>query len=220
MDVIEAIHGRRSIRAYRPEPVDRALVEDVIWAAVPAPTPPISGETPWAFCVIEGVDRLAAYGARAKQYALGHRPEGRPWTWPDRSDFKVFWDAPALVLICGRKGNNEAAFDCCRAGQNFMLAAYARELGSCWVGAPLPWLKSPGVAKNWVCPQTSIRLLRWSWAIRLRCPRAIHGLGPSSTGPIPMLLLRPKVTPNAAVNADAHRRRTTGLRWAPVTLSR
>ena len=148
MDVIEAIHGRRSIRAYRPELVQRALIEDVIWAAIQAPTPPASGETPWAFCVVEGVGRLAAYGARAKQYARDHQPIGRRWTWPDKPDFKVFWDAPALVLICGENGNTEAAFDCCRAGQNFMLAAHAHGLGSCWVGAPLPWLNSAEVAQE------------------------------------------------------------------------
>ena len=148
MDVIEAIHGRRSIRAYRSEPVPRALIEEVIWAAVQAPTPPISGDTPWAFCVIEGVERLAAYGARAKQYAREHQPDGRRWTWPDRPDFKVFWDAPVAVLICGRTGNSEAPFDCCRAAQNLMLAAHAQGLGSCWVGAPLPWLNSPGVTKE------------------------------------------------------------------------
>ena len=133
MDVIEAIHGRRSIRAYRPEAVERSLVGEVIWAAAQAPTPPLSGEMPWAFCVIEGVERLAAYGVRARQYAIDHQPKEHRWTWPDRTDFKVFWDAPALVLICGRSGNDEAAFDCCRAGQNLMLAAHARGLGSCWV---------------------------------------------------------------------------------------
>ena len=31
MDVIEAIHGRRSIRAYRPEPVERRLIRELIW---------------------------------------------------------------------------------------------------------------------------------------------------------------------------------------------
>ena len=72
MDVVEAIHGRRSIRA---EPVERTLIEDLIRAAVQAPTPPVSGDTPWAFCVIEGVRHLADYGARAKQYALDHQAE-------------------------------------------------------------------------------------------------------------------------------------------------
>lgn len=60
----------------------------------------------------------------------------------------MFWDAPVVVLICAKGGNPETAFDCCRAGQNLMLAAYAMGLGSCWVGAPLPWLASPGVAEE------------------------------------------------------------------------
>ena len=82
MDVTEAIHGRRSIRAYRAQPVEQTLIEDLTWAAVQAPTPPVSGDTPWAFCVIEGVGRLADYGARARQYALDHQPEVIPGHMP------------------------------------------------------------------------------------------------------------------------------------------
>jgi nitroreductase len=146
MDTIAAIHGRRSIRSYAQRAVDRSLIADLIWDAAQAPTPPISGISPWAFCVVEGVARIAAYGDRAKQYARDHPLEGRPQSWPHDPAFKVFWDAPVLVLICGARDNVEAAHDCCRAGQNLLLAAYARGLGSCWVGAPMPWLASPGVA--------------------------------------------------------------------------
>lgn len=145
MDNIEAIHGRRSIRVYRPDPLKRALIEDVIWDAAQAPTPPASGETPWAFIVIECIERIAEYGARATRYARDHQPEGRHWAWTEDPDFKVFWDAPALVIISGKIGNVEAAWDCSRAGQNLMPAAHARGLGSCWVGAPVSWLTSPGV---------------------------------------------------------------------------
>lgn len=148
MDIFEAIHARRSIRKYRPDPIDRALIEELLHAAVQAPTPPVSGDAPWALCVLEGVERLAGYGARAKQYALDHPPPGQPWTWPERAGFKVFWDAPVLVLICARDGNPETPFDCCRAAQNFMLAAHGRGLGTCWVGAPMPWLHSPGVPEE------------------------------------------------------------------------
>lgn len=85
MGVMTAIHIRRSIRAYRPEPLPRALMEDLLWAAVQAPTPPISGDAPWALCVIEGVQRIADLGARAKRYvstsrraAVTNGPTGRP----------------------------------------------------------------------------------------------------------------------------------------------
>jgi nitroreductase len=148
VDIFEAIHSRRSIRRYRPDPVDRALIEELLYAAVQAPTPPASGTTPWTLCVVEGVERIATYGARAKQYAHDHQPKDRPQPWTEQPDFKVFWDAPALVLFCAQTGNMETPFDCCRAAQNFVLAAYARSLGTCWVGAPLPWLHSPGVAEE------------------------------------------------------------------------
>ncbi len=145
MDVINAIHTRRSVRAYRPDPVDRELIRDLLWAAVQAPSPPVSGDTPWSIAVVEGVERIADYGVRAMEFAREHQPPGRPWTWTEKPGFKVFWDAPVLALISAKSGNSETPYDCCRAGQNLMLAVHARGLGSCWVGAPMPWLKSPGV---------------------------------------------------------------------------
>jgi hypothetical protein len=104
VDVFEAIHFRRSIQRYGPDTVDRVLMEELLYAAVQAPTPPVSGATPWVLCVVEGVERLASYGARAKQYAHDDQPEGCSWTWTERPDFKVFWDAPALVLFALRRG--------------------------------------------------------------------------------------------------------------------
>ena len=112
MNAIEAIHGRRSIRSYLPTPVERAVIEDVICDAAQAPSPPVSGETPWVFCVIEGVDRIAEYGRRAKRYAKEHQPAAQPWSWPDKPEFLVFWNAPALVLICSSNLHLETAFDC------------------------------------------------------------------------------------------------------------
>lgn len=134
------MHARRSIRSYKSDPVPRELIEEIVWAAVQAPTPPISGSEPWTVCVIEGQERLEKFGERAKQYAFEHQPADRPWAWTTRPGFKVFWGAPALVLLSAREGNPETKFDCCRAGQNLLIAAHARGLGTCWVGAPIPWL--------------------------------------------------------------------------------
>lgn len=148
MNVLEAIHGRRSVRAYTHEPVPRALLEDLLWDAAQAPTPPQSGDTPWAFVVIDGRERLSHLGKKALAHARQHRGDSPAWAWCDRPGFKVFWDAPVAVLLCAHASPGETVFDCCRAGQNLLLAAYARGLGSCWVGAPLPWLRSAGVAAH------------------------------------------------------------------------
>jgi signal transduction histidine kinase/nitroreductase/CheY-like chemotaxis protein len=142
MNLIDAIHGRRSVRSFAPDAPPREVIEDLLWHAVQVPLPPVSDEGSWALVVVEGRERLAALGERAKRYAAEHQPAGEPWTWPERADFEVFWGAPVLVLFCARRGHQEAPFDCCRAGQNLALAAHARGLGSCWVGAPMPWLAS------------------------------------------------------------------------------
>jgi nitroreductase len=58
MDAIEAIHGRRSVRSYDSQAVDRDLIESVISDAAQAP-PPFRGMNPLAFNVIQGVQRAA-----------------------------------------------------------------------------------------------------------------------------------------------------------------
>ncbi len=135
MDTIAAIHGRRSIRDFAEWPVARDLIEAVIWDAAQAP-PPFSGQIPWTFNVVEGAERIAALGARAKGHALAQRTGAPGSIWLEQPGVKVFWDAPVLIVISGEVG------DCCRAGQNLMLSAHARGLGTCWVGSPMPWLRT------------------------------------------------------------------------------
>jgi nitroreductase len=153
MDAVTAIHTRRTIRAYQSVPVVRALLEEVLWAAVQAPTPPVSGASAWQLCVIEGAARLAEYGARAERYAFELRAPGQRWSWTERPDFQVFWNAPAVVIFCAKNANPEAPFDCCRAAQNLLIAAHALGLGTCWVGAPIPWLTDPEVARELGLPE-------------------------------------------------------------------
>ena len=128
MDVIEAIHSWRSIRSFRAEALARAEVENLLWHAVQ----------------VEYIKRL---GEQAIDFARANRPTGETgWSWLDRPGFKVFWDAPIAVIISAEVGKPSAVFDCHRAGQNLALAAHACGLGSCWLGAPLPWLQSAGTA--------------------------------------------------------------------------
>jgi nitroreductase len=141
MDTIEAIHRRRSIRAYQPRDVPRDVAQAIIADAAQAPSTPVSGAHPWVFHVIAGAGRIAAYGARAKAYAQAHRPAEAGYGWADRPAFSVFLGAPMVIVICGATGHAQAAAECCRAGQNMMLSAHARGLGTCWVGSPMLWLR-------------------------------------------------------------------------------
>ncbi|ATQ42593.1 nitroreductase family protein [Caulobacter mirabilis] len=154
MDAIEALHERRSIRDYQPRPVERALVEAVILDAVQAPSTPVSGAEPWTFLVIEGAERIAGYGARAKAFAAANRPSGPGYDWAERPDFSVFFNAPTVVVIAARADNSQAAAECCRAGQNLMISAHARGLGTCWVGSPMLWLGDAATRAELGLPET------------------------------------------------------------------
>ena len=115
MDAIEAIRTRRSIRSYLTRPVERNLIEQIIWDAAQAP-PPRRGQVPWTFNVFEGLDRISAYGDRAKQYAKDNHPDEPGWEWTEIPNFQVFWGAPVLIVVSGR------VEDCCRAGALHHLA--------------------------------------------------------------------------------------------------
>ena len=174
MEVIEAIHSRRSIRSYDRRPVVRELIESVIWDAAQAP-PPFSGEVPWTFNVVQGIERIAALGATAMAFARAHHRAGEPGTsWIERPGFKIFWDAPALVVISGR------VEDCCRAGQNVMLSAHARGLGTCWVGSPMLWLRTDQAKADLAIPPDLTPVA----ALCLGYPAAIPQTPPRQRPPI------------------------------------
>jgi len=67
LDAISVIHQRRAIRSYTPQKVERATIEQLIDAAIHAPT--AVHREPWAFVVIQDKERLRHYSDRAK--ALG-----------------------------------------------------------------------------------------------------------------------------------------------------
>ena len=123
MDVIAAIHGRRSVRSYDAKPVARDIIESVILDAAQAP-PPFRDQNPLAFNVVQGVARIAAYGKRVMDYTREHRPDGSGWDWLDRPGFKIFWDAPVVVIISGPVG------DCNRAGQNSDAVGTCTRIGN------------------------------------------------------------------------------------------
>ncbi len=52
MEVMEAIRRRKSIRAYKPEPVSRDIMKELLEAAIMAPTG--SNSQPWKFYVVSG----------------------------------------------------------------------------------------------------------------------------------------------------------------------
>lgn len=117
MDVLEAIHTRRSIRKFTADPVLEATVERMLEAAMMAPS---AGDAqPWQFVVIRDRKLLAQVKAINPYAAMADR-------------------APLGILVCGdlslEKFEGFWVQDCSAAVQNLLLAAHGLGLGAVWTG--------------------------------------------------------------------------------------
>lgn len=137
MDLKEVLYTRRSIRAYQDKPLDRATIEQLIDAAIQAPS--AMNIQPSAFAVIQDKSLLADLSDKIKAYLLSvldKMPALERYREAMQSpDYNVFYHAPALVIICAKPGVSPAAeIDCTLAAENLMLMAREMGLGSCWIG--------------------------------------------------------------------------------------
>ena len=157
MTVGAAIERRRSVRAYKGDPVDRSTVEALLAAAVRAPTA-VHAE-PWAFVVVQDREALRRLSDRAKPLFVGEvrRAQldrgGHALDAFERPDFNVFYDAGTLIVIGDLSGAPFAAADCWLAAENLMLAACAMGLGSCVIGSAVAALNLPEVKRELEIPE-------------------------------------------------------------------
>jgi nitroreductase len=146
MDVIEAITHRRSVRAYTDAPVAKKTLEELVQAAILAPS--AVNAQPWHFTIIQNAALLYRISGESKALMLKAIDQApAPHAAAIRAhltdpDFHVFYHAPAVILISAVAGD-WATEDAALAAQNLMLAAYAQGLGSCWIGFAQKWLETP-----------------------------------------------------------------------------
>lgn len=158
MDLNEAITGRRAVREYTAETLDEASVNQLIDAAMQAPS--AMNEQPWTFTVLRNQKILDQISDASKALVLKtmgtsiHSDQFQSHL--EDSDFQIFYHAPVLILISTNADGPEVIEDCALAAENLMLAAYAAGLGTCWIGLAQDFLNSPegkrllGVPSAWV----------------------------------------------------------------------
>lgn len=125
MDVLEAIRGRRSIRAFKSQAVSIEIVERLIDAARWAPS--AGNIQPWEFIIVRN-------------------PEIK-WKLAEAALNQSFIEeAPVVIVVCADEIRSSQGYgvrgktlyciqDTAAATQNIHLAAYSLGLGTCWVGA-------------------------------------------------------------------------------------
>ncbi len=125
MEVMEAIKGRRSIRHYLDREVSDELILELLDAARWAPS--AGNLQPWEFVLVRDPARKRDIARAALNQMF-------------------IAEAPAVIVVCADTFRSASIYgtrgatlyclqDTAAAIQNMLLAAHARGLGTCWVGA-------------------------------------------------------------------------------------
>lgn len=170
------MRGRRSVRAYAPDPVPAEVLDDLIRVGLTAPSG--CNAQAWTFTVLperaaverlgaaiadffRGLNRLAERKIVRTAMRLVGRPELEHYfrehyasvkaalvDWDrDRTD-RLFHGAPAAILVGSRPGAPCAAEDALLATQNILLAARAMGLGTCLIGYAVEALRHKPAIKR------------------------------------------------------------------------
>lgn len=154
MDFIEAINTRRSVRNYSEKIVEREIIEKLLDLAVKAPSS--MNSQPWAFAVIQDSKMLKCYSANAKKMLLDMMDEYPRYqkyrAYLSDAEKSLFYNANTLVIIYAEPSGAYSNEDCCLAAENFMLAAHAIGLGTCWIGFVRPWLNKREIKEEMKIP--------------------------------------------------------------------
>jgi nitroreductase len=154
----QAIRDRKSIRVFRPDPVPRQVIEEILDVARWAPSG--SNIQPWRVTVVGGeradtLRRRLEEAASVRTWtetqttAMQERIANGPMAWIlDCVDEPIweflaggsmrFFDAPVALLVSfsGKKGTSAPA-GIPAFVTTLMLAAHARGLGTVWLGWPM-----------------------------------------------------------------------------------
>ncbi len=125
LDIMQVIKKRVSVRRFRPDPVPRELIMQLLEAAIWAPN--AGNIQPWQFYVVTREDcrRCLATAALRQEFIAS---------------------APLTIVVCAEPERSARHYgdrgrylyclqDTAAAAQNILLAATALGLGTCWVGA-------------------------------------------------------------------------------------
>lgn len=131
--VVESIMARRSIRAYKQATVSRDTMNVILKCGINAPN--AMNRQNWEVRVVDNAadieDVTSAFVTRNPKMA------------ENPGFVNMFRNAPVVVFVANRTDAGMSQIDCGLLGENIMLAAESLGLGTCCLGGPIQFLKTP-----------------------------------------------------------------------------
>lgn len=117
MDVMETLLTRRSVRAYRDDPVPDEVLDKILEAGTYAPTG-MGEQSPIIVAITDRATRDAL--SRLNAEIMG-------------ADSDPFYGAPAVLVVLARKDRPTHVYDGSLVMGNLMNAAHGLGIASCWI---------------------------------------------------------------------------------------
>ena len=135
--VTEVMMSRRSIRAYKDSTISRETLNDILKCGINAP----NGKNLQSY-EIRVIDSPALIDSITAAVVKDTPKIG------EREGFKnIFVNAPCVVCIAYDKNYDMAQIDCGLLGENIILSAWSRGIGSCCLGSSARWILDSPSAK-------------------------------------------------------------------------
>ncbi len=135
MELYDGLITRRSIRSFKPDPIEREQVEELVRAGMYAPS--AVNCQPWHFIVID------------ERQLMDQVMEIHPYAGMLR-------EAQYAVMVCGDEKLEHApgywVVDCGAATQNILLAAHSKGIGAVWLGLHPREERKQGMSKLFGLP--------------------------------------------------------------------
>ena len=132
--------SRRSIRAYKDSVISRETLDEIMRCGINAP----NGKNLQSY-EIRVIDSPALIDSITAAVVKDQPEVGA------REGFKnIFVNAPCVLCIAYDKSYDMAQVDCGLLGENIILAAWAKGIGSCCLGSSARWLKDSPSAKPYL----------------------------------------------------------------------
>ena len=155
MEIFDAIAKRASVREYKSEPVDKALLERLVDAGRRAPT--ARGVEPWEFIVVTDKKVLKE---------LGHIANTGPF----------IKDAAACIAVYS-SDTKYYLEDGAAATENVLIAASGLGLGACWIaGDKKPYVREVSLLLGVPKEFKLISLIPVGWPLKEPCQEKKRGL--------------------------------------------
>ncbi len=132
-ETLKLIASRRSHRAYESTPLTEEQLSALLDAAVASPS--AVNRQPWHFVVVRDAALIDAMDAEVHNTVMKREESARSPRFLDPA-FHVFYHAPCVIFILGKKNSIWTQLDCGIAVENIALAAESIGLGSVILGMP------------------------------------------------------------------------------------